>query len=109
MLALFGVKDRLRAVGGPISAGLTARSNNSGMNAGIVPAEIDVLDAAGDLRLGRLGELQFVEDVAGDLGVLVGIPQAVERRRSDRPGLVRSIPDGWPAGRMPSSPSQSAR
>ena len=87
MLALFGVKDRLRAVGGPMSPGLTARSNNSGMNAGVVPVEVDVLDAAGDLRLGGLGEFQLVEDVAGDLGVLVGIQQAVERADVGSSGL----------------------
>ena len=41
--------------------------------------EVDVLDAAGDLRLGRVAELELVEDVAGDAGVAVGVPQSVER------------------------------
>ena len=38
-----------------------------------------MLDAAGDLRLGGVGELELVEDVAGDPVVLVRIPQPVER------------------------------
>ena len=33
-----------------------------------------MLDAAGDLRLGGLGELELVEDVAGDPVVLVRDP-----------------------------------
>ncbi len=40
MLALFGVKFRLRATGGPISPGLALRSNNSGMNDGVVPLRL---------------------------------------------------------------------
>ena len=38
-----------------------------------------MLDTAGNLRLGGLGELEFVEDVAGDPVILVGIKQPVER------------------------------
>ena len=45
-----------------------------------------MLDAAGDLRLGGVAELELVEDVAGDPGVLVRIPQAVERAA----GIVRA-------------------
>ena len=45
-----------------------------------------MLDAAGDLRLGGLAELELVEDIAGDLGVLVRVPQAVERAA----GIVRA-------------------
>ena len=41
--------------------------------------QIDALDAAGNLRLGGFAEFQFVEDVAGDPVVPVGIPQSVER------------------------------
>ena len=40
MLALFGVKLGLRAVGGPMSAGVALRSNCSGMNAGVVPLRL---------------------------------------------------------------------
>ncbi len=45
-----------------------------------------MLDAAGDLRLGGIGELELVEDVTGDLGVLVRVPQTVERAA----GIVRA-------------------
>ena len=41
-------------------------------------AQIGMLDAPGNLRLGGVGELQFVEDVSGDLGVFVRIPQTVD-------------------------------
>ena len=40
MLALFGVKFRLRGVAGPMAAGSTLRSNTSGMNAGVVPVRL---------------------------------------------------------------------
>src|SRR5262249_6552111 len=39
----------------------------------------DVLDASGDLRLGGLAELEFVEDISCDATVVVRAPQAVER------------------------------
>ena len=42
-------------------------------------AQLDMLNACGDLRLGRFAELHLVEDIAGDLGVLVRVPQAVDR------------------------------
>ena len=50
--------------------------------------KIDALDAAGDLRPGRGTELELVEDVAGDTGVLVGIEQSVDRARR----IVRARP-----------------
>ena len=39
----------------------------------------DLFDAARNLRLGRAGELEFIEDVAGNSRILVRIEQAVER------------------------------
>ena len=39
-LALLGVKCRLRGVAGPMAAGSTAKSNTSGMSAGVVPERL---------------------------------------------------------------------
>src|SRR5262245_33304003 len=39
-----------------------------------------MFDTARHLGLGGLAELELVEDIARDLGVVVGIPQAVELR-----------------------------
>ena len=39
-----------------------------------------MLDTAGDLGLGRVGEFEFVEDISGDAGVVVGVPEPVEQR-----------------------------
>ena len=48
---------------------------------GAVPLQIDVLDAPGDLRLGRVAELELVEHVAGDRACCVF--------GSHRPSIVR--------------------
>ena len=69
------IARRCRTDGGGIDIEIEKIRNEGGCGA----AQIDVLDTRGDLRLGDFAELEFVEDVAGDLGVLVRVPQAVER------------------------------
>ena len=86
MLALFGVKCRLRGVAGPMLAGSMFDVEHVRYERRRRSGEIDVLDAPGNLRLGGLGEFQLVEDVAGDPVVAVGIPQSVERAA----GIVRA-------------------
>ena len=75
-LPLFGVKDGLRAV--PIADVPSGRK--SAGKSGVDAVQIDVLDAAGDLRLGRIAEFEFVEDVARDPRIVVGTEQPVEQR-----------------------------
>src|SRR6478752_5393382 len=41
--------------------------------------QLDVFDAAGDLALGRLRKLQFVEDVACNTVIVVGTVKSIEQ------------------------------
>ena len=95
-LALFGVKLEVARDGGSdagrIDGDIEARDRRRKR---CRAAQVDLLDPAGDLRLGRLAELEFVEDVAGHARLLVGVEQAVERTAgSSGLGAVRSW---WPA------------
>ena len=60
-------------------AGIAARSNSSGMNAGVVPARLTCSMRPAICALVVSVNFNSLNDVAGDVGVLVGIPQAVER------------------------------
>ena len=54
--------------------------------------EVDVLDASGDLCLGGVAELEFVEDIAGDPLLLLGSHNPLSGL-PDRRDSVRSVPD----------------
>ena len=45
-----------------------------------------MLDPAGDLGLGRIGEFELVEDIARDARIVVGVPQTIEQRA----GIIRA-------------------
>ena len=48
--------------------------------------QIDMLDAAGDLGLGRLGEFKLVKDIPRFAGITIRVPQPVE----ECPWIVRT-------------------
>ena len=60
------MKYRLRGVAGPMPAD-RVEVEQFGDESRRRSGEIDALDAAGNLRLGRFGEFQLVENVAGAL------------------------------------------